>query len=333
MKKYYQNGTSSDVEFMLSDEDEFTIYVMEDRYRTLYYSNDHLIREIDEELIDLYDKFRDLYFSNLDLYYQEVPNIPIGLGIGGLSSSVAISKNEYLNLNNEVMPQLPNLARHLHLGDCQYLISTVQNLLRAIEYCYVQYFIQISQIELPSDLLSENTIIESSSERSFQLMFFVETFFTKMYSVLDMMVKIVYELENPTIDVSGITKLKSSQKLWGDRKYISVSKTPNTIFEDCEVLRQIESLRNETVHNATWEFNPRVFIKVNNQKIIKRYMMSPDFEDGRLATVKNRKHFFSTDVTANDLLVTIHDEFYHRLLVTLKLINKKRYGQPTQEVK
>ena len=49
-------------------------------------------------------------------------------------------------------------------------------------------------------------------------------------------------------------------------------------------------------------------------------MLFPDFEDGRLATVKNRRHFFSTETKVNDVLVIIHDEFHKRLLETLKHI-------------
>ena len=50
-------------------------------------------------------------------------------------------------------------------------------------------------------------------------------------------------------------------------------------------------------------------------------MLFPDFENGRLATVKNRRHFFSTETKVNEMLVLIHDEFYTRLWNTLEYIN------------
>jgi len=52
-------------------------------------------------------------------------------------------------------------------------------------------------------------------------------------------------------------------------------------------------------------------------------MLFPDLEDGRLASVKNRKHFFSSGKKVNEILVDIHDEFYRRLFFTIKYIKEK----------
>ena len=95
----------------------------------------------------------------------------------------------------------------------------------------------------------------------------------------------------------------------------------NSIFEDCNTIRMIESLRNEAVHNGSWEYQPKVYIITENRKIVERYMLFPDFEEGALSTVKNRRHFFSTGAKVNDVLLSIHNDFYKRLLITLQQIN------------
>lgn len=46
-------------------------------------------------------------------------------------------------------------------------------------------------------------------------------------------------------------------------------------------------------------------------------MLFPDMIQGHLATVKNRKHFFATNIKINDILPQIHLEFKRRLLKTL----------------
>ena len=51
-------------------------------------------------------------------------------------------------------------------------------------------------------------------------------------------------------------------------------------------------------------------------------MLFPDFEEGHLAAVKNRRHFFSSETKVNDALIPIHEEFYRRLLTTLQNIVK-----------
>lgn len=324
METYYKNGIVSNIEYILSDDAPFAVQCDKVKHQNiLFYPSDNLVRELDSELVTLYDAFRDLYFSETDAYYNNLDSIPIGLYNGGQSSGISIGKDEFLKLKGAVEAYLPELAKYIYVGDCQYLVSTVQNLLSSVEYCFTQYYIQISQVNLSDDLPCESNIFQYNSDQSMQLMFLVETFFTKMYSILDLMVKIVYELENPTNDFSSIKKLKCSEKLWGDRKRTTLKNAPKTIFEDCESIRIIEALRNEAVHNGSWEFRPLLFLKVENKEIVERYMLFPDFDEGRLSTVKNRKHFFSQETKINDALIAIHDEFYNRLLNTLKIINAK----------
>lgn len=225
-----------------------------------------------------------------------------------------------MDLIPQYAPYFTNLYRHLYVADCQYLTSTVQSLLQATEHCLVQYYTQITNIDSLYYSLGKEQMI--CSPKTQQLAFYLETFFTKAYSILDLIVKIVFEIENPIGSFSSITKLKSSEKLWGNRKQLRMNGTQDTIFEDCIVIKQIEALRNEAVHDGTWEFAPKVFLRIEDSTIIERYMLFPDFEEGHLATVKNRRHFFSSERKVNDALIPIHEEFYRRLLTTLQNIVK-----------
>lgn len=184
----------------------------------------------------------------------------------------------------------------------------------------MQYYIKIAQVDYKYSDLGE--VLTVSNDESMQLLFYLETFFIKLYSILDIIVKIIFELENPTETFDGIKKMKSSEKLWGDKKRLRINNCSGTVFEDCEIVRMIEFLRNEAVHNGTWEFCPRVFLEFNKQQIVERYMLFPDFDEGRLSSVKNRKHFFSAEIKVNDILIAIHDDFYKRLLATLRHISK-----------
>lgn len=320
MKTYYQNGTVSEVEYVLGSDSPFGIQC--DKAGTnniIYYPGDNVIREIDAELISLYDRFVRLYFSDLDAYYQENTRLPIDLVSGGQNSNVDVSKDEFLELASQSKNKFTDIYKHIYVGDCQYLISTVQNLLQSVEYCFVQYYIQISEVGC-NRLWLGNQITSMTSE-AFAVMFFVETFFTKLASILDLMVKILYELENPVDSFPALKKLKSADMLWGERKKVNINNLAGTIFEDCELLRQIESVRHEVVHNGTWEFRSKVFLRVVDMEIVERYMLFPDFENGHLATAKNRRHFFSEGTKVNDVLVSIHHEFYQRLLATLQYVN------------
>lgn len=320
MKTYYQNGTMSEVEYIFNDTDTFAIQyeVVKDR-TVIFYPGDSLIYEINSELAELSNKFANLYFHDLDLYYSESSILPVGLHLGGQSSEVMMDKLSFLKCVEQCIPYFDNIYRHLYVNDCQYLIATVQNLLSSVEHCFVQYYTQIVQIKPLNFSLGNSLMITSS--KTMELTFFLETFFTKLYSILDLMVKIAYEFEHPIDDFMTVTKLGSSEKIWGNRKQLMMNNLIGTVFEDCEVIRKVESLRNEAVHNGTWEFSPKVYVEVENQKIIERYMIFPDFEEGRLCTVKNRRHFFSARTKVNEVLVLIHDEFCRRLLTTLRCLN------------
>ena len=321
MITYHQNGIISEIEYILGQNDPFAIQHDTCSGRDIFfYPGDALIRKLDSELVNLADKFTGLYFPDLELYYKEVSNLPVGLLCGGQNSNIPIAKNEFLRLSEEFSPYFDSIYRHLYVGDCQYLVYTIQNLLMSAEHCYLQYYIKIAQVDCKYSDLGE--VLTVSNDESMQLLFYLETFFIKLYSILDMIVKIIFELENPTETFDGIKKMKCSEKLWGDKKRLRINNCSGTVFEDCETVRIIESLRNEAVHNGTWEFRPRVFLEFNKQQIVKRYMLFPDFDEGRLSSVKNRKHFFSAETKVNDILVAIHDDFYTRLLATLRHISK-----------
>ena len=130
MKTYHQNGTVSEVEYVLDNESAFAIqYDRSGEYDTIFYPGDNVIREIDSELVSLYDRFVNLYFSDLSVYYQENEQLPIGLAQGGHDSNIDISKEQFLELAREYETKTPDIYRHIYVGDCQYLVSTVQNLL------------------------------------------------------------------------------------------------------------------------------------------------------------------------------------------------------------
>ena len=149
---------------------------------------------------------------------------------------------------------------------------------------------------------------------------YIETYFTKAYSVLDIMCKICYEMQYRRTDFETYEKLKSAEVLWGKKKKLQINETINTIFEKCDFISQIEAVRNEIVHNGTWELNPKIFIRLKNYEEVERFMLFPDMEQGHLATVKNRKHFFFGEVKVNDILPEIHLEFKRRMLNTLREI-------------
>lgn len=287
------------------------------------YQGDGIKYELDKELVGLYDLFRDLLFEDVDQYYKELSIMPIWVQEAGQSSDIAISSDMFTKFMDNAA--IPNLFKHLYLVDCQFLVGTVQNLLCAMESAFVSYYQLLSFFPIDGDyrdLTDENRTIMVLSSYSTQASSAVETYFTKAYSILDIMTKICYEIQFLRNDFPGYQKLKSADVLWGSKKKLDINETEGTIFEKCELISNVESIRNEIVHNGTWELTPKIFIRFNNGEEAERFMLFPDMEQGHLSTVKNRRHFFSGNVKMNDIFPEIHLEFKNRLMNTIYAINK-----------
>ncbi len=324
MKSYFQNGIVKEVPYLMSETDEFQIQEIENEISNRFiYPGDSVNYALDAELCILYDTLRDMFFKDTDKYYEDLNMLPIWVQRAGQDADCSISVNtfnEWLENSN-----IPDLYKHLYLVDCQFLIGTIQNLLSAMEYAFVEYYKTIAtanEEEQYNDLTDSNGVVFVCSQSSIRASSMIETYFTKAYSILDIICKICYEMQFIQEDFSTYKKTKSASVLWGDRKKLMINGTPNTLFEKCDFISTIEALRNELVHNGTWELNPKKFIHFENGQIKERFMLFPDIVQGRLATVKNRKHFFSLGIKVNDILPSIHSEFKSRLLKTIEIMNK-----------
>ncbi len=325
MKTYFKNGIYKDIDSFVMCNTEFCIQEMSTYGTEKYlYTGDSVKYELDSELVDLYDKFRDLLFVDTDKYYSELKTLPVFVQDAGYNSDCALDKDTFLKLVDKCKHKYPNIYRHLYLVDIQFLIATIQNLLEGMDYSFTNYFIQISNVEIENHLIDKtDAVLILTSQDSRYLSSLLESYFTKAYSILDILTKICYEFENPYNSFEDFKKTRSANILWGDRKYLSIKNETNTVFVRSYAIKLIESLRNEVVHNGSLEQNPKVYISFENNKIVERFMLLPDYIDGNLVSVKSRKHFFSNTNKANELLPELHITYLKEILSTIKFFNKK----------
>lgn len=329
MKTVFQNGHTNDIPYFIQENDIFYIQdIGKDTPDRYVYPNDQLKYVIDASLVSLYDTFRDLLFSNTDEYYTELDLLPVFVQTAGQDSNCGVSAELFQELiSSEEMKNVPNFFKHLYLVDCQFLIGTIQNLLIGMEYCFINYYLLLSSSGSLIDRSNSDGIYTEVSGITMSISTLLESYFTKAYSILDILCKIVFELNNPLQELTSYRKLRSSSIMWGDRKNLSINGSTGTVFKSCDLIRTIESIRNEIVHNGTWELHPKIFLKQKDGKIIDRFMLFPDISQGRLSTVKNRKHFFSDKVKVNDILPSIHFEYRSRLLRTIEMMQDHKINQ------
>ncbi len=325
MNVYFEHGIAKDIAHPLEESERSEFYIQEtenDTGEKYIYPGDSIKYELDAALVALYDKLRDLFFYDTDKYYCEIKLLPAFAQSAGQDSDCGVTAESFQKwIRPEAFGQLPNFYRHLYLVDCQFLIGSIQNLLSGMEYAFTEYYIQLSYAGNGLQPISPDGIMIEMSQRASQLSSLLEVYFIKAYSILDMLCKIGYEIQNPETEFDCYKKIKSADLLWGARKKLQINHVADTLFEACDLVSVIEALRNEVVHNGTWELRPKVFIKFEGGCIVERFMLFPDISQGHLATVKNRKHFFGNGDKVNCLFPEIHMAFQKRLLNTIQLLN------------
>ncbi len=149
--------------------------------------------------------------------------------------------------------------------------------------------------------------------------------FVRMHSLLDYVVKLALEAEGMPTDFTKHPKLRSSNEQFGSRKKVSFNNHPGSLFEDCEFITFIETLRNHLIHDGLLDCMPKAYERIENGVAVERFLMIPDMTAGRFDRFGNRNLFFSREDKVNERLPKILEDFQKRLIVTLLEILKRLY--------
>ncbi len=337
---YLQNGTM--VHSLPCEYDGF--YIAENvkavsELSRYFYPGDDIQYQLDALCVDLYDVFQNAIFPSRDDYYKDFGVQPQWISRAGLDSDFDMPKDQLIECFSA--PLHDKMAKcgikdqtllrtyqeidmkkykYAYTADCQNLVNTLQELLLGIHSSFIGFYKYLCTLD---DTPAFDGTYYAHTTESRNVFSFLYSFIIQSYSIFDVLTKIVYELENMKNCDKSFEKLSSSSILYGDKKRLKI-KVTNTIFEKNRTISIIENLRNELVHNATWEMNPKIFIDVEQNHIIERYIFLPDFtEEGTLVTYKNRKRFFADGKKVNDELPGIYFDLLQRVYMTLhKLIGK-----------
>ena len=299
-----------------------------------YYPGDAVQSELDELCVNLYDVFQDSIFPSRDDFYKNYAIQPQWISRAGLDSDFEISKEQTKEwFSTPIQTRIKEMGidsdellevyeeieakkfKYAYVADCQSLINTLQELLCGCHSSFIGFYKNLCS--LPS-VVPENGVYFQCCASSRMVYSFLYSFIIQSYSIFDILTKIAYELEHLKICESSYEKLSASNVLYKHKKELKIDAT-GTVFEKCYTTSIIMNLRNELVHNATWEMNPKIFIKTKDGKIIERYILMPDFtEEGTLESFKNRKRFFANGSQINKKLPILYFDILQRVNVTLK---------------
>ena len=338
---YLQNGTVSDD--LPEGYDKFYIaekVASSSSQSRYFYQGDKIQYTLDSLCVELYDVFQNASFQSSDDYYKDYGIQPQWISRAGLDSDFDMSKDELVRcfstpmhvvMTNdesedkallEIYEEIDSKKyRYAYVADCQSLVNTLQELLIGCHSSFIGFYKHLCTLDVTPEM---ECIYYECGPEAHMVYSFLYSFFIQSYSAFDILTKIAYELEHTKSCGDAYAKLASDKILYGNKKNLAIG-AEGTVFEKCRTTSIIENMRNELVHNATWEMNPKIFIVPDGGQIVERYINLPDFTaEGTLVTFKSRKRFFADGKKVNEEFPGLYFDVMQRVFNTLsKLVKTK----------
>jgi hypothetical protein len=312
MSKHYNiNGIST-----TNPTNESVVYEWSNNFSII--SNDNT-GEIDIKLITLTHKVADKLFGSV----QNLYSFPLSLAhaYAGVDAEIKVSKQEFEKWVNSEKSEKNH--KILFYYDFQNLVGSLQNLVQESRFLFCDFFKKFNEnfFMLSDKPMQPDIVMFASGQLVTDIFSTINHLFINLASQLDFITKISVELESLPNDFTDYPKLKSNGKLYGDLKRIKAIKFDNTLFERTDDLKLILSLRNEIVHNASFENIPKVYQVFKDNVMIEKFIYIPDTTNGNFDTFKNRNRFFNNEVKLNEKLPELLTDFWKKMETTIdKLI-------------
>lgn len=211
--------------------------------------------------------------------FQEVPYFTC---LSGLNSESALSKadfEKYLRLSTA----FPEMNRFLYLYDVQKLVSSIQVCVKELMQIVGEFYRTLNIEPLFYPPIHQNDGIRYNTSSTVTKLFAFLTFiFVRMHSLLDFIVKLAIEAKELPLDFTKYPKMRSLNEQFGGRKKVSFNKTKGTLFEECEFITMIETLRNHLIHDGLLDDMPKAYERIEHGVAVERFVLFPDMTQGRL---------------------------------------------------
>lgn len=283
------------------------------------FEKDDNFDDIDFNCVRLYTAFQNILFTDANSYYTEIATMPIWSYKAGLDSDSGLSKEMFEKFVNENNSE--KYHKHLYLADCQYLIGALQDRFLFIKGSFIEFYKALADFN--TNVPPNTQVVWCTGANTASIFSNLYNIFITFYSTFDLLTKISYELQYIETDFGKYPKLKSSNILFGDKKRLDINNHPDSIFESNEIITMVSNIRNELIHNGSWETNPKVFICYKDFIPIEKWIFFPDMIAGNIVSYKNRKRFFSSESRINIELPQIVNELINKINSTVTILNNK----------
>lgn len=284
-------------------------------------SRDNLSNDIDFECISLGDAFAIRVFGNANAYYSTIETTPLSLIQAGQDSESPVSSLGFATIMRD-QPDGSAILKLMYVQDCRHLITCIQECVKEVLYLQGEFYRALNLDILffpptkdPDGLrwISSPTVTSIHATLGF--------IFIRLHSLLDYVTRLAFEVEHFRSAIGRYEHLASRGIQFGGRNKLALNNTANSLFERCELLIEVELLRNRIIHEGFFDDLPKVYKHVQKGATVEKFILFPDRgREGQFERVKARCLFFSREDKINLRLPAMISEFQSRLLKTLKLI-------------
>lgn len=284
-----------------------------------------LLHDIERICLELHQAIAKAIFNDLNTYHAVLRVAPSFLCDAGLNSESPVSRVDFEKLL-VVCKDFPHLNQFLYLYDVRKLVSGIQEGSKETLYLLGEFYRAFNLDELFSPPIKEEDGLRYlTSPAVTKILALMNFIFIRMHSLLDYTTKLAYEVDRFCKEFNKYPKLSSSGIQFGDKKRTSLRGGAGTLFEDCELIKEIELVRNFIIHDGFMDDMPKVYKVVEAGKTVEKYILMPDrdMRTGQLEKYSNRTLFYGGEDKINLRLPKLLAEFQERQVTTLKLILEK----------
>ena len=307
---YSELGTVS--KGTLCDEpDGFYVYSLPSQ-DLLHDSFDSIQEQIHSRLIDLDNIIIERLFGNQSAYYSIILFCPIAVSEGGFNPETTFDRNSFANYVKRF--SFEEARRLIYLDDLRYLTESFGETYNQAVSSLRMVFRALGEIEPIGDI--SNGLFKVSSPKSHSMMREAESFIIRLYSSLDILSRLLFELDRIPDRFESFKKIRSDKSaLYSAFR----SKGPHSgdeghICNDFPEALYLEDLRNEIIHNRAFESSATCFISLENGIVKERFFFLPDSdENGRLTRWNGRCRFYSQENKGTGRLSSLYREISIRI--------------------
>ncbi|NTA18893.1 hypothetical protein G6M11_23015 [Agrobacterium tumefaciens] len=275
--------------------------------------------DIEDVCVRLHEAFQQSIMEEVD-YKRHVYTVPQFASMAGHNSESNLTRELFERLLRKTTNS-PEINRFLYLYDCQHLVASIQECTKEVEQVLGEFYFAFNMESFfYPPMKHADGIRYSASPVTTRLFAFLGIIFIRLHSLLDYSVKVAFEAEHLRKDFARYPELSSGSMQFEDRKRVSFNNAAGTLFETCEFLTMVETLRNHIIHDGLMDDMPKAYEHIEGGVVVEKFVLFPDMTGGRFDRYVNRTLFFGREDKVNLRLPVLIGDFQRRQIETLNRI-------------